>query len=422
MRNLISVCAAILIVTPCAARTITVDDDGPADFNNIQAAIDDANDGDTIVVQPGTYTGEGNRDIDFRGKAITVRSTDPNDPQIVAATIIDCNGTIEHPHRGFLFRRTEGADSVIDGLMITNGFAPWSVHSEPGAGIYCRGISSTLPGPTIRNCIITGNKARIGDFLPTDSAGGGIYGSMGPIVNCTIAGNAAERGGGIADCTGPIVNCSIAENTAKRGGGIAGCTGRIVNCTIAHNSAERGGGVADCTGPLDNCLINGNSAGPDLTHWRGGGLYGCTGPITNCIISGNESSGLANCTGPISNCTVVGNRGCGLYNSDLGVKITNCIFWANEPICWLDPSQPPPHEYRAWEMYLVAPPHGPTLSVRHTDVESGQAEVWAWPPEALDWGPGNIDADPCFVEPGRWVDVNDPNTVAEPNDPNAVWV
>ena len=58
------------------AKIITVDDDGPADFNSIQAAIDDASHGDVIEVQPGTYTGDGNRDIDFLGKAISGRLTD----------------------------------------------------------------------------------------------------------------------------------------------------------------------------------------------------------------------------------------------------------------------------------------------------------------------------------------------------------
>ncbi len=43
---------------PCGARIITVDDDGPADFDNIQAAINDANNGDTIIVADGTYTGD----------------------------------------------------------------------------------------------------------------------------------------------------------------------------------------------------------------------------------------------------------------------------------------------------------------------------------------------------------------------------
>jgi hypothetical protein len=65
---------AIGFSTTAAAKTIYVDDDGPADFNNIQAAINDANDGDTIIAADGIYTGTGNRDIDFKGKAITVRS------------------------------------------------------------------------------------------------------------------------------------------------------------------------------------------------------------------------------------------------------------------------------------------------------------------------------------------------------------
>ena len=45
-----------------ANRVISVNNDGPADFNNIQAAIDDANNGDIVLIAPGIYTGNGNRD------------------------------------------------------------------------------------------------------------------------------------------------------------------------------------------------------------------------------------------------------------------------------------------------------------------------------------------------------------------------
>jgi hypothetical protein len=125
--------------TSSAARTIHVDNNGPADFNNIQAAIDDSNDGDTIIVSDGTYTGDGNRDIDFLGKAITLRSE--NGP---VNCIIDCQGSEADPHRGFTFHSGEGPNSVLAGLTITNG-------ARFGAG----GIHCEYSSPKITNCVIT---------------------------------------------------------------------------------------------------------------------------------------------------------------------------------------------------------------------------------------------------------------------------
>ncbi len=59
-------------------------------FDAIQEAIDAAVNSDEVIILPGTYTGDGNRDIDFAGKAIVVTGSDPNDPNTVAATVIDC--------------------------------------------------------------------------------------------------------------------------------------------------------------------------------------------------------------------------------------------------------------------------------------------------------------------------------------------
>ena len=116
MQRVFAVWLCLTLGVACRADIITVDDDGPADYTTIQAAIDASNNGDIVVVCPGTYTGGGNRDIDFAGKAITVRSTDPQDQAVVAATIID----FKYQGRGFYFVTSEGANSVLDGLTITN--------------------------------------------------------------------------------------------------------------------------------------------------------------------------------------------------------------------------------------------------------------------------------------------------------------
>jgi len=72
---LIIVVVAILVIAgPAKADTITVGLGIGYDFNTIPAGIEAAIDGDTVIVADGTYKGPGNRDIDFLGKAITVRS------------------------------------------------------------------------------------------------------------------------------------------------------------------------------------------------------------------------------------------------------------------------------------------------------------------------------------------------------------
>ena len=138
MKKLILFLAIILLAIPCYAATLTVDDDGPADYNNIQAAINDANTGDEVVVADGTYTGTGNKNIDFLGKAITLQSL--NGPE---NCIIDC----ETSGRGFYFHNGEDANSVLSGFTIKRG----SVTGDParGGAIYCSGCS-----PIIKDCII----------------------------------------------------------------------------------------------------------------------------------------------------------------------------------------------------------------------------------------------------------------------------
>ncbi|MHC4195283.1 MAG: hypothetical protein ACYSQZ_04975, partial [Planctomycetota bacterium] len=103
MKKLVFAFTCLLLAFQCSAEIIVVEPDGSGDQPTIQAAIDAAYEGDEVVLSIGTYTGDGNRDIDPNGKAVTIRSTNPNDPNIVAATIINC----EDNGRGFYFHSGE---------------------------------------------------------------------------------------------------------------------------------------------------------------------------------------------------------------------------------------------------------------------------------------------------------------------------
>ncbi len=267
MKNIFPFLTFLLLAVPCQARTIYVNDDGPADFNNIQAAINNANEGDTVEVQPGIYTGIGNRDIDFHGKAITVRSINPEDPCIVVDTIIDCNGTESDPHRGFYFHSDEDASSIVNGFTITNG------RANRGSGIHCKNSR-----PTIKYCNITANST-----YGTNPGGGGIYceRSRPKIDRCMITNNTTSGGnawgGGICcyDCNPTITNCTIAKNSAYKGGGIYcwKASPAISHCTIADNSASSSGGGIESYQhhpTLSHCILWGNTAssGPQIESYH----------------------------------------------------------------------------------------------------------------------------------------------------------
>jgi len=223
MKYLLCVFIPILLTLSAGARTITVDDDGPADFNSIQAAINDSNNADTIIVADGTYTGEGNKNIDFGGKAITVRSENGPD-----SCIINCEGL----GCGFIFNQQEGSNSIVHGFTIING-CRWCGYDEFPITWYGAGIVCEASSPTIVNCVIRYNYAHLGAGIfvsyggsPTifnciiaNNNGGGIFCGEGTwVVNCTIVGNYGPVGGSGIECEGPaiIVNSILWGNTPEQ--------------------------------------------------------------------------------------------------------------------------------------------------------------------------------------------------------------
>jgi predicted outer membrane repeat protein len=202
----------------------------PSEQPTIQAGIAAASPGDTVEVAPGTYRGEGNRDIDLMGKPVVVRSA--MGPE---ATAIDC----EELGQGFKVVNGEVNDTIIEGFAVVNG------NGDFGGGIVI--FSSS---PVVLNCVFSLNTGNLGGAaLCTNSA-------VGTFENCVFEQNSARMTGG-AVC---ISNSSSAV---------------VVDCTFVGNQADpnglgTGGGVAveSKSAVLRGCVFDGNTAGRN-----GGGLY-----------------------------------------------------------------------------------------------------------------------------------------------------
>lgn len=413
----------------------------PADYPTIMAGIIATIDGDTVLVADGTFSGPGNRDIDFGGRAITVKSE--NGP---GATAIDC----ENAGRGFNFHNHEGVCSKVTGFSVINGYVGGgggifcedsspvisgciiddNYSTDDGGGIYCHHSS-----PVIMECSITGNTAdgKNGGGIccyyssPTISGctinensiqgswgGGGIFckGSSTAIDNCIIDKNlSGVFGGGICCVNASITirgcrisgNYAISEMMYSGGGGIycTGCSPTVSDCIIIDNYAYScGGGIygdRDSYPAVNDCSISGNTG-----YYMGGGIF-CFeswSAISGCTISGNTSAlgggiSCSWCSADIVNCTITENtasRGGGILVSTMSAtSITNCIIRNNTG--------------------EIEPPF-PLVNVSYSNIMGG----WE--------GEGNIDSDPLFLteETGDYqlsilspcIDAGDPESEAVP--------
>ena len=213
-------------------------------FCLIQDCIDAAMDGDECVVAAGTYF----EHINLSGKAITVRSTNPTDPAVVASTIINGGGS----GNVVVCVNGEGPDSVLSGFVIT------------GANVgFGGGMANYGSSPTVTNCTFNNNTASIG---------GGMYnfgGSSPTVINCTFSGNTGTTwGGGMynTNSSPTVTGCKFIGNGAGLGGGfysrISG-NPTVTNCSFSGNTAgDEGGGVLNVSTSnltLTNCILWGNT-------------------------------------------------------------------------------------------------------------------------------------------------------------------
>jgi predicted outer membrane repeat protein len=301
-------------------------------------------------------------------------------------------------------------------LKVTNcTFMENSAKHFDGGAVYSGG------SPTFSDCSFINNSAK--------RDGGGVYNRYGSdlmLTNCAFADNlAGSDGGGFCDERSrgtEVTDCTFSGNMADTGGGIFNDSKsmKVTNCTFMENGANGSDGGAVYNGDsaaFSDCSFINNSAKLD-----GGGVhnrYGSALMLTNCVFADN----LAGLNGggfcdyrsrgtEVINCIFSGNSaelaGGGMYNESHIPNLVNCTFWGNSAVS------------SGGAMYNKYTYGG--ISARLTNCYMGLPLITYCDVEGGWRGEGNIDADPCFVEPEYWADVNDPNIIVEPNDPNAVWV
>lgn len=339
-----------------------------APFRTIKQGIQAALAGHTVIVRDGVYLGVDNRNLTFSGRDLVIRSE--NGP---GSCIIDCQA--QAPAFSLLGGGQTSA-TRIEGFTIQNGN-----NNFAGGGIRLYGVAPVISNCVIRNCF--GREYGGGIFIDAHNQPATVL-----IEGCRFESNSAGiftssfyGGGGIAITEGNVVirNCDFVMNHGRHGGAVlveCNDTVTLAHCRILDNTADvNGGGIASrnwSAAPLalEGCLVVGNSANGD-----GGGLFAANAVSWTVSLLDLRSS------------TVAANeaaRGGGLFiASDSRVDLANTVLWQNvAPL--------------AAEIAMIASTPTSQLNVSYCDVRFGQPGVHVVN-GMLNWGLGNISADPLFA-------------------------
>ncbi len=289
----VTFCLAVILLAASAASAATIH--VPADQPTIQAGLTAASSGDTVLVAAGTYSGTGNRDLDFAGKAVVLRSaTAPGATTIDAGNAAQC----------FLFDDGEPAGAVVEGFTIRGGRSALGY----GGAFYISGAS-----PTVRDCIVTTCQA---------NTGGAVFLAQSASVfeDCTLTGNAADNWGGAvyaeAGATPTFTRVEFSANMAGHGAGLfltGGSSASAIDCTFTENAALNLAGAIYCRSSvlaLSGCAFEAN------TSQEGAGIYcleGSTLTVDECTFTGN----------------LAGYSGGGIWGDSSSLALTRSSFTEN---------------------------------------------------------------------------------------------
>ena len=279
--------------------------------DNLQAAVNAANSGDTVLVQAGTY--EGNFTMKD-GVYVSGGWNEDFTAQTKHASILDAkaNGRVLNQPDTF------NTLTIWDNFTIQNGKLTAAGSQNLGSGV------ALMPKGRVINCLIQNNTF--------DYSG-----------NCIGGGIGQDSGDRNDTCA---INCIVRNNVASHGGGVR-IRGVILNSVIEYNktTTNAAGGMHLQGGAAYNCIIRFNESLKDLGGVR---LYGAC-DLVNCLIVGNKSAGKVggvqagegNAASNIINCTIAGNEQattggdavyCGLRSNNKNATQYNGKFFVNNVV------------------------------------------------------------------------------------------
>jgi len=294
----------------------------PDEYPTIQAGIDAASEGDTVLVHDGVYLGDGNRDLSFGGKNIVLISE--NGPEF---TDIAVQGTESDRHRAFSFVNGEGSEAVVSGFEIEGG----SYHT--GGAVLISNSS-----PTFENCIFDDNI----NIPMGDVAYGGamlLENSNAVIRNCVFNNNRSATGACMYISYGaPLVeNCTFRDNVAQPAAFAAHAAGIylswteavISHCLFYGNNSPKGSALTidEASPHVEYCTFTRNTGSDEGSVIEClGGSNGSDPAITNCLIAFNDNCEAFFCADAICSPSVTCSD---FYGNTLG-DWTGCVAGLEE--------------------------------------------------------------------------------------------